>query len=124
MSNLSFIIEISPVILVNKSAQNSSSENQIVHLALDNYEAKQGLGLSFKNRISSNIQKHEVPHIYLAFGSERGWSDSERALLIKEKWEFAHLGNRVLRLEMAVVSAIAITADRVNFWEGGTASSL
>lgn len=96
-----------------------SSENQIVHLALDNYEAKQGLGLSFKNRISSNIQKHEVPHIYLAFGAERGWSDSERALLIKEKWEFAHLGNRVLRLEMAVVSAIAITADRVNLWEGG-----
>ena len=102
----------------------NSSENQVVHLALDNYEAKQGLGLSFKNRISSNIQKHEVPHIYLAFGSERGWSDSERALLIKKKWEFAHLGNRVLRLEMAVVSAIAITADRVNFWEGGTASSL
>ena len=102
----------------------NSSENQVVHLALDNYEAKQGLGLSFKNRISSNIQKHEVPHIYLAFGSERGWSDSERALLIKEKWEFAHLGNRVLRLEMAVVSAIAITADRVNLWEGGTASSL
>lgn len=100
------------------------SENQVVHLALDNYEAKQGLGLSFKNRISSNIHKHEVPHIYLAFGAERGWSDSEKALLIKEKWEFAHLGNRVLRLEMAVVSAIAITADRVNLWEGGTASSL
>ena len=101
-----------------------SSENQVVHLALDNYEAKQGLGLSFKNRISSNIQRHEVPHIYLALGSERGWSDSERALLIKKNWKFAHLGNRVLRLEMAVVSAIAITADRVNLWEGGTASSL
>ena len=101
-----------------------SSKNQVVHLALDNYEAKEGLGFSFKNRISNNIHKHEVPHIYLAFGSERGWSDSERALLTKEKWKFAHLGNRVLRLEMAVVSAIAITADRVNLWEGGTASTL
>ena len=101
-----------------------SSENQVVHLALDNYEAKQCLGLSLKNRSNSNIQKHKVPDIYLAFGSERGWSDSERALLIKKKWEFAHLGNRVLRLEIAVVSAIAITADTVNFWEQGTASTL
>jgi len=29
-----------------------------------------------------------------------------------------------LRLEMAVVSAVAITADRVNLWEGGTDATL
>ena len=46
----------------------------------------------------------------------------ERALLINNDWELAHLGNRVLRLEMAVVSVIAITSEVMNLWHGGTDS--
>ena len=102
-------------------SQINSSEDQYTQIAMDNYEAREGLGLSLK---STNSEGLKIPQIGLAFGSERGWSDSERALLIKEKWKFAHLGNRVLRLEMAVVSAIAITADLMNLWKGGTDSSL
>ena len=69
-------------------------------------------------------KKLEISHIVLAFGSERGWSNSERALLNEKKWDVAHLGNRVLRLEMAVVSAIAITADTMGSWGCGTDSFL
>jgi 16S rRNA U1498 N3-methylase RsmE len=43
---------------------------------------------------------------------------------LKENWKFVHLGTRVLRLEMAVVSAIAIAADALNLWTGGTGLSL
>lgn len=100
----------------------NSKKDRFIQIALDNYEAKLGLGDALKFGIQGRQLK--VPHIFLALGSERGWSDSERALLSKQKWEFAHLGNRVLRLEMAVVSAVAITADRVNLWEGGTDATL
>lgn len=93
--------------------------DQIAFLAMDNYEASQGLGDSLQ---SSKDAK--ASHTFLAFGPERGWSDAERALLLKDNWKFVHLGARVLRLEMAVVSAIAITADTLNLWKGGTDSSL
>ena len=79
-------------------------------------------GVSLKKRLSD--QGINKSHIFLALGSERGWSSSERALLVNNEWELAHLGDRVLRLEMAVVSAIAITADVMNLWHGGTDSSL
>lgn len=88
-------------------------------LAMDNYEAGQSLGCSLKN--SKDVKTSPIS---LAFGSERGWSDSERSLLLKENWKFVHLGTRVLRLEMAVVSAIAIAADALNLWTGGTGLSL
>ena len=93
-----------------------------IAIALDNYDAKHGLGVSLNKRVSD--QGINKPNIFLALGSERGWSSSERALLANNEWELAHLGDRVLRLEMAVVSAIAITADVMNLWQGGTDSSL
>lgn len=113
-----------PEVLIHTNLEEALSlidcgDDRNIHIALDNYEAKQGLGFSL-NRLDS--QSFKRAHSFLAFGSERGWSDLERALLIKKKWELAHLGNRVLRLEMAVVSAIAITADRLNLWQCGTDS--
>lgn len=95
------------------------SADRVGRLALDNYEARQGLGASLKTD-----KDFEILYTFLAFGSERGWSDRERALLTKEEWAFAHLGTRVLRLEMAVVSAVAIASDALNLWQGGTDSSL
>ena len=80
------------------------------------------MGFLLKKRVSD--QGINRPHIFLALGPERGWSSSERALLVNNEWGLAHLGDRVLRLEMAVVSAIAITADVMNLWHGGTDSSL
>ena len=103
-------------------SQINSATDSRINIALDNYEAKHGLGFSLKKRVSD--QGINRSHIFLALGSERGWSSSERALLVNNEWELAHLGDRVLRLEMAVVSAIAITADVMNLWHGGTDSSL
>ena len=116
-----------PEVLLHKNLQEallqiSSETDSRINIALDNYEAKYCLGLSLKKRVSD--QEISSPHIFLALGSERGWSSSERALLVNNDWAFAHLGDRVLRLEMAVVSAIAITADAINLWHGGTESSL
>ena len=116
-----------PEVLLHKNLHEASSQiysetDSRINIALDNYEAKHGLGFSLKKRVSDQVINRS--NIFLALGSERGWSSSERALLVNNEWELAHLGDRVLRLEMAVVSAIAITADLMNLWHGGTDSSL
>ncbi|MFI5337188.1 MAG: RsmE family RNA methyltransferase [Opitutales bacterium] len=48
----------------------------------------------------------------MAFGPERGWSADERRQLRAAGFTFAHLGSRVLRLETAVVAALAVLKAR------------
>ncbi len=68
-------------------------------IALDNYEAS----IPFSNcHLSSSS-----PSI-IAFGAERGWSADERELLGQRGFIFSHLGSRVLRLETAVIVALAL----------------
>ncbi len=50
----------------------------------------------------------------LAFGAERGWSDRERKELRAGGFTLAHLGSRVLRVETAVVAAIAVAKARLS----------
>ena len=45
--------------------------------------------------------------VAVAVGSERGWSERERAALRENGFAFAHLGERVLRVETAVTVALA-----------------
>jgi 16S rRNA (uracil1498-N3)-methyltransferase len=66
-------------------------------IALDNYEATRRLTPAGLAR-----------PLALAFGPERGWSAAERSLLRAAGFTLAHLGERVLRTETAVVAAIAI----------------
>lgn len=67
-------------------------------IALDNYEAPGPLS-----------KCHVIRDTRLfVFGPERGWSEGERELLRGRGLVFAHLGTRVLRLETAVVAAVAI----------------
>lgn len=71
-------------------------------VALDNYESPQPLAA--------------VPlasPVALAFGPERGWSAAERDLLRAQGFAFAHLGQRVLRSETAVIAAVAIVRSRL-----------
>lgn len=68
-------------------------------LALDNYEAPIPLSKCHVLRDTSTV---------VALGSERGWSAGERDLLRAHEFTFAHLGPRVLRLETAVVAAVAL----------------
>lgn len=75
-------------------------------LALDNYEATQSL------RDSASAQDNHpgaTSGITLAFGPERGWGTTDRAALGASGFTLAHLGSRVLRLETAIVAALAIT---------------
>lgn len=71
-------------------------------IAMDNYEAEQHIA-------DLDITQDSVA---IAFGSERGWTDSERNLLRAANFELAHLGKRPLRTETAVVAGLAI----LNHW--------
>jgi len=69
-------------------------------LALDNYEA------------SASLQKCNplgYTSLVLALGPERGWGPADRESLRAAGFTLAHLGTRVLRVETAVVAALAIT---------------
>jgi RsmE family RNA methyltransferase len=68
----------------------------ISRLALDNYEA------------TAALRGEKTNGIALAFGPERGWGDSDRAAMRAAGFTLAHLGSRVLRVETAVVAALAI----------------
>jgi len=70
-------------------------------LALDNYEASAHLAKCHLLAENSSVQ--------LAIGPERGWTSLERTLLRASGFQLVHLGPRVLRLETATVSALAIT---------------
>ncbi len=67
-------------------------------IALDNYEATESFcsGVATKEGLA------------LAVGSERGWTARERSLFRESGYALAKLGERVLRTETAVVSALAI----------------
>lgn len=82
--------------------------NGVIRIALDNYESPAPLG---------KIALSEGSRVVLAIGSERGWSAAERDLLRKEGLQFAHLGNRVLRTETAVVAALAIVRANLGLFE-------
>lgn len=66
-------------------------------IALDNYESPGALSAA----------KPSLP-LTLAIGGERGWSARDRGELRAAGFQFAHLGERVLRTETAVVAGLAI----------------
>ncbi len=70
---------------------------ECARIALDNYEAPRRLD-----------PRRPAPALALAFGPERGWSAAERAQLRAGGFTLAHLGQRVLRTETAVVAAVSI----------------
>ncbi len=72
-------------------------------LACDNYEAPLPL---------SGCTPAAGEPVALAFGPERGWSAAERTLLRKQGFAFVHLGSRVLRVETAVIAALAVLRAR------------
>ena len=71
-------------------------------VALDNYESTQPLS-------SAAIASPVV----LALGSERGWSARERDALRANGFVFAHLGSRILRVEAAAITALAIVRSQL-----------
>jgi 16S rRNA (uracil1498-N3)-methyltransferase len=84
-----------------------SSLFSTTRLALDVYEAIQALS---EVTISNN------ENTLLAVGPERGWSQSERELLREQKFSLCHMGQRVLRVETAVVASVGYLSS--NYWPG------
>lgn len=76
-------------------------------VALDVYEAE--------NSFAEAAFPPGAP-VALAVGSERGWSERERAELRGNGFAFAHLGARVLRVETAVAAALAVALSKTDFW--------
>lgn len=73
-------------------------------IALDNYE---GTGpLQARPALPAPLA--------LALGAERGWSEAERQELRADGFALCHLGPRVLRLETAVVAALALGLARLD----------
>lgn len=77
-----------------------------VRIALDHYEATTSLGTC---EFSPGLADFPVA---IAFGPERGWSDADRSILRRFGFVLAHLGQRVLRVETAVVAGISILRSR------------
>jgi RsmE family RNA methyltransferase len=75
----------------------ASLDGQVDRVALDNYEGGLRLG---QFSISAPV--------VIAIGPERGWSAADRDALRGGGFQFAHLGERVLRVETACVAALAV----------------
>ena len=73
-------------------------------VALDNYEAPQGL---------AEAAFEVKPPVAILVGSERGWSAPERDLLRANGASLAHLGARVLRTETACVAAVTLVKNKL-----------
>ncbi len=75
-------------------------------VALDNYEATVPLKVC---HLLSDKPAEPAGFSILAFGPERGWGATDREALRAAGFTLAHLGTRVLRVETAVVAALAIS---------------
>ncbi|WP_237023463.1 RsmE family RNA methyltransferase [Lacunisphaera limnophila] len=78
----------------------------VTRIVLDNYEATEALG---------NIPFPTGTEVVLALGAERGWTPAERTWLRQNGFQFAHLGERVLRLETACIAAVAVLKARLGW---------
>ncbi len=89
---------------LEENSRCAENENRV---ALDVYASEKSLG---------DIAVSGGRETILAIGSERGWTDSERALLKENAFKFAHLGERVLRVETAVSVALSVALSKIGFW--------
>ena len=94
------IPEVSWDLSLYKTIKTISSD--MTKIALDNYE-----GITSFGRTNLNLP------LTLAIGPEQGWSNRDRELLTRHGFHLTHLGQRVLRVETACVSAIAIAKSKL-----------
>jgi 16S rRNA (uracil1498-N3)-methyltransferase len=71
-------------------------------IALDNYEGQMALS-----------QTPTTLPLVMAIGPEQGWADRDRELLNRHGFQLAHLGQRVLRVETACISALSIIKSKL-----------
>ncbi len=78
------------------------------YFALDNVKPSKSLHEATKNLTKSDT-------IVAAIGSERGWTDKERNLLLKYNYVLCSMGQRILRTETAATVAGSIILSDTNF---------
>lgn len=83
----------------------SNNQTDILKAAPDNVKPKCTLSELIGN-------KQSYSHIYCAIGSERGWTDNERNLLIDSGFTLCSMGQRVLRTETAATTAVSIILNQ------------
>ena len=83
-----------------------------INAALDNVKAEESLSSYIRRKLDAVPDKGlsaECPlRIRAAIGSERGWTDNERALFKQAGFTLCLMGERVLRTETAATAAAAI----------------
>lgn len=79
----------------------------VSYLALDNYEAQFHL-----NKV---LQANKFRHgkYIVAIGAERGWSKRERDILRMEGFTLAHLGDRVLKVDVTCIVGMSIVKSEI-----------
>jgi len=85
-----------------------------VRILLDVKNAETSLG-----RYNLNAVNADCP-LLLSIGSERGWTDKERALFINKNFSVCSLGTRILRTETAATTAIALALSGAGFMDGSS----
>ncbi|OUU41630.1 MAG: hypothetical protein CBC16_04835 [Verrucomicrobia bacterium TMED56] len=78
---------------------NLTTKKKSLRIGLDNYEGTSRFGTDLLSPVET---------VELAVGAERGWSRQERNLLRENGFKLQHLGERVLRVETAVVAALGV----------------
>ncbi len=89
-------------------------------VALDNYEAEHSLTTHLRRHVQGRgtaALDTVPPWTTVAIGSERGWSPHEREVLRSRGMTLVHLGSRVLRTEVACLSAVSIVLSLLGFYE-------
>lgn len=88
------------------SAVAAETDSAPLRIALDNYESPASLRFC---HLLSDKSTDPTDGILFVIGPERGFGGKDRDFLRGAGFTFAHLGQRVLRVETAVVAALAIT---------------
>jgi 16S rRNA (uracil1498-N3)-methyltransferase len=78
-------------------------------VAFDNYEATAALPKLLRS------QNPESGSVTLAFGPERGWDAADREVLRSAGFTLASLGRRVMRVETAIASAVAVLRSELGW---------
>lgn len=82
---------------------------QQTRLALDNYEATTPLASALSGQtINQKSSVITLAPLVLALGPERGWGSADRDQLRAAGFTLCSLGQRVLRLETAVIAALTL----------------
>ncbi len=83
-----------------------ASFKSFLKLAMDNVRPEQGLSACLEGE--REILRSQGTCVLSAIGSERGWTDRERDLLVQEGFRLLGMGTRVLRTESAATVSASL----------------